>query len=69
MAESESVQKVPAVGRVQGVQLELCDPMADTKYHLQYTDPSGQRFEITVPIREAFRLMDLLKESKDELNL
>ena len=66
MAQSEAIRKVPEVGRIQEVRLELCDPVADSRYHVQYAHASGQQFEITVPIREAFRLMDVLKKSKPD---
>jgi len=67
MAERVPIRKVPDVGRIHDVKLELRDPVPDSRYHVQYADSSGHLFQITVPIRQAFRLMDILKESSGDL--
>lgn len=56
-----TVNKLPEVGRIQGVQLTKGPDPKQSTIDLQYTDPAGRWHEVTMPFLDGMYLLNLLR--------
>ena len=63
------VKQLPPVGRIQGLSLVPHADPKQAKVTLQYTDPSNEWCEITMPLLDALYLLNLLEAMSKEQNL
>ena len=53
--------KLPDVGRIQGLEFKLGEPVQKSLCKLQYTGPEGESYELKIPIIDALYLLNLLR--------
>jgi hypothetical protein len=61
------MNKLPAVGRIEGAALHKAESPQDATVDFQYIDVTGEPQEISMPFLEALHLLNLLQKMREAL--